>query len=74
MNPIKLLFLIVLLAGCTASTVTVTPDASRQKQDLSPYFKDTVGCFVLYDLKRDEYTRYNETRSPRVALRRSITR
>jgi beta-lactamase class D len=61
MNPIKLLFLVVLLMGCTAGTVTVTPDV-RQKPDLSPYFKDTVGCFVLYDLKRDEYTRYNEAR------------
>ncbi len=61
MNLIKLLFLIVLLMGCTASTVPVTPD-SQQKRDLSPYFKDTVGCFVLYDLKRDEYTRYNEAR------------
>lgn len=62
MNPIKLLFLVLLLMGCTAGTVNVTPDA-RQKPDLSPYFKDTVGCFVLYDLKRDEYTRYNEART-----------
>jgi len=61
MNLIQLLFLVVLLMGCTAGTVNVTSDA-RQKQDLSPYFKDTVGCFVLYDLKRDEYTRYNEAR------------
>ena len=33
-----------------------------QAQDLSPFFKDTVGAFVLYDSKRDHYIRYNEAR------------
>jgi beta-lactamase class D len=31
-------------------------------QDLSPFFKDTRGAFVLYDLKNDRYLRYNEER------------
>nr|AIA11245.1 ClassD_beta_lactamase [uncultured bacterium] len=36
--------------------------ASASAQDLSPFFKDTKGSFVLYDLKNDRYTRYNEAR------------
>jgi beta-lactamase class D len=31
-------------------------------QDLSPFFKNTNGAFVLYDLKNDRYTRYNPAR------------
>lgn len=31
-------------------------------QDLSSFFKNTTGAFVLYDLKRDRYIRYNEAR------------
>ena len=31
-------------------------------QDLSLYFKNTEGAFVLYDLKKDRYIRYNEQR------------
>src|SRR5262245_42715151 len=34
-------------------------------QDLRQYFKDTEGCFALYDLKRDQYLRYNEERCRR---------
>ena len=33
-----------------------------QAQDLSPFFKNTVGAFVLYDSKSDHYIRYNEAR------------
>ena len=33
-----------------------------QAQDLSPFFKNTNGAFVLYDSKRDHYIRYNEPR------------
>jgi beta-lactamase class D len=65
---IKLCFLL-LLVGCTGtgantSTVVVAhaPVAVAQA-DLSPLFKDTVGCFVLYDLKQNRYTRYNEARA-----------
>lgn len=31
-------------------------------QDLSPFFKNTKGAFVLYDLKNNSYIRYNEAR------------
>lgn len=31
-------------------------------QDLSAFFKNTEGAFVLYDLKHDHYIRYNEAR------------
>ena len=33
-----------------------------QAQDLSKFFKDTKGAFVLYDLKNDLYRRHNPTR------------
>jgi beta-lactamase class D len=41
------------------------PGAAREAQpaDLAPYFKPfPAGAFVLYDLKRDRYVRYNEAR------------
>jgi beta-lactamase class D len=47
------LFLII-AAGYAAVSVSA--------QDLSPFFKDTKGAFVLYDLKNDRYIRYNERR------------
>jgi beta-lactamase class D len=31
-------------------------------QDLRPYFKNTEGCFVLYDLKQKRYLRHNAAR------------
>src|SRR5215213_1001043 len=61
MNLIRLLLLVTLLIGCTGA-MTNSPDVQQQKPDLSPYFKETEGCFVLYDLKRASYTRYNEAR------------
>jgi beta-lactamase class D len=36
--------------------------AVAKAQDLSPFFKNTEGAFVLYDLKHDRYIRYNEAR------------
>jgi len=36
--------------------------ASVRAQDLSPFFRDTQGAFVLYDLKNDRYVRYNAER------------
>jgi beta-lactamase class D len=33
-----------------------------QALDLSPFFQNTTGAFVLYDLKNDRYIRYNEER------------
>lgn len=46
--------LLMLVAGGAGERV--------QAQDLSPFFKDTKGAFVLYDLKNDRYLRYNEER------------
>jgi beta-lactamase class D len=36
--------------------------AKVEAQDLSKYFQNTQGAFVLYDLKNDRYLRYNERR------------
>lgn len=36
--------------------------APLRAQDLSPFFKDTQGAFVVYDLKNNRYLRYNEER------------
>ncbi|MGH9768477.1 MAG: class D beta-lactamase [Blastocatellia bacterium] len=36
--------------------------AEVEAQDLSKYFQNTGGAFVLYDLKNDRYLRYNERR------------
>jgi beta-lactamase class D len=36
--------------------------AEIEAQDLSKYFQNTEGAFVLYDLKNDRYLRYNERR------------
>lgn len=64
MRIIKPLIFVCLLIGCT-SPVSQLADSKPQpppQHDLSPYFKNTVGCFVLYDLKQNRYTRYNEAR------------
>ena len=44
----------LLVAGFTATMI--------QAQDLSGFFKDTKGAFVLYDLKSKQYVRYNKQR------------
>lgn len=36
--------------------------AQTDAQDLSRYFKETKGAFVLYDLKQNRYLRHNEAR------------
>ncbi|MDT4895472.1 MAG: hypothetical protein QOH25_549 [Acidobacteriota bacterium] len=54
----KLMRVAPLLLMIVAGYASVTASA----QDLSPFFKDTNGAFVLYDLKHDRYIRYNEPR------------
>jgi beta-lactamase class D len=54
----KLMRVAPLLFMLAAGYLTVPASA----QDLSPFFKDTKGAFVLYDLKNDRYLRYNEER------------
>ena len=47
-------------AAGTQAQAKQTPEAAP---DLAPYFKQFPGsAFVLYDLKRDRYTRHNEAR------------
>ncbi len=41
------------------------PPIDAAAQDLKQYFKETEGCFALYDLKGDRYLRYNEERCRR---------
>nr|AIA12114.1 ClassD_beta_lactamase [uncultured bacterium] len=36
--------------------------SEARAQDLSPFFKDTRGAFVLYDQNNNRYVRYNEAR------------
>lgn len=50
---------IALLLLMMAAGYAVVPVSA---QDLSPFFKDTKGAFVLYDQKNDRYTRYDEER------------
>jgi len=47
--------LVLLLSGCAEAQVNYT-------QDLSAFFGNTTGAFVLYDLKNDRYIRHNEKR------------
>lgn len=69
LRPIKLCFLL-LFVGCTGTGANTNvgvgtraaPTGAVASPDLSPFFKDTVGCFVLYELKQNRYTRYNEAR------------
>ncbi|MET0647323.1 MAG: penicillin-binding transpeptidase domain-containing protein [Pyrinomonadaceae bacterium] len=49
-------------SGVISSTQTGAPAAAAQP-DLASHFKPfPAGAFVLYDLKRDSYVRYNEAR------------
>ncbi|HJR07363.1 MAG TPA: penicillin-binding transpeptidase domain-containing protein [Pyrinomonadaceae bacterium] len=55
MKLFKLLIVSLILSACAWGGVA-------RAQDLSSFFKGTDGCFVLYDMKRDRYTRHNEAR------------
>src|SRR5687768_762849 len=49
----------------TPAAAQTTPAPAREPSaaDLAPFFKDhPTGAFVLYDLKRERYLRYNEAR------------
>lgn len=47
---------------CLSLTFALLAKTSAGAQDLSPFFKDTTGAFVLYDLKNNRYIRYDEAR------------
>ncbi len=49
--------------SAAAPTQTAAPRAEGIPADIGDYFKDhPTGAFVLYDLKKDSYLRYNEAR------------
>jgi beta-lactamase class D len=50
----RLLCALLFVAGYGVAVATA--------QDLSSFFKDTKGAFVLYELKTKRYVRYNEQR------------
>ncbi|HKY04424.1 MAG TPA: penicillin-binding transpeptidase domain-containing protein [Blastocatellia bacterium] len=56
MKFIRALLIPIILVGLGRPAATTA-------QDLSAIFKDTTATFVLYDLKRDRYIRYNEKRA-----------
>jgi beta-lactamase class D len=53
-KSLKCFLLLLCLTSCSAPA-----------QDLQQYFRNTEGCFVLYDLKSERYLRYNEERCRR---------
>lgn len=54
---------IALLLLATSLSLLIWPNLrSAGAQDLSRFFKETTGAFVLYDLKANHYLRYNEAR------------
>ncbi|HEV2765639.1 MAG TPA: penicillin-binding transpeptidase domain-containing protein [Pyrinomonadaceae bacterium] len=55
MKHFCVLFISLMLSACA-------PAVQARALDLGQFFKGTEGCFVLYDQKRDRYTRYNEAR------------
>lgn len=55
MNLINLLLVSLALLFSTGTSMS-------RAQDLSQYFKDVQGAFVLYDLNNNHYIRYNEQR------------
>jgi beta-lactamase class D len=58
MRSMKLLKLSVVCLVFICGTRAVAVNA----QDLSPFFQNTTGAFVLYDLNNSRYIRYNEER------------
>lgn len=51
-----------LLAIAFLLVFPITAEIVANAQDLSPFFKNTKGAFVSYDLKNNRYTRYDEAR------------
>jgi len=51
--------------GGAAATAQTAPPAPQAAPDLSPYFKDRPGTFVLLDLKTGRYLRHDPERAAR---------
>lgn len=58
MNRFLTLVFFIMLVGSDSARLSTTIGA----QDLSPYFKNTEGAFVLYDPQNNRSLRYNEER------------
>jgi len=53
----------ILPAVCLLILTVFIPDSYTKDQiDFAPFFKGYDGCFVLYDLNNDSYTRFNPKR------------
>nr|AIA16777.1 ClassD_beta_lactamase [uncultured bacterium] len=52
----------ILLQVLFISLIVLPATAQVGAQDLSRFFKETKGAFVLYDLKQNRYLRHNQTR------------
>ncbi|HEY0079020.1 MAG TPA: class D beta-lactamase [Pyrinomonadaceae bacterium] len=61
-TPLFIVLLVVSGAACTRAQNLNASAARTADEDLSRFFKNTEGAFVLYDMKRDRYLRYNEAR------------
>src|SRR4030095_5362531 len=46
----------------TAAVIVGSCVSETRSQDLSRFFRDTKGAFVLYDLNQNRYVRFNEAR------------
>jgi len=52
----------IFLLTLSALPQEAQPNKAGKQQILNEIFKGTTGAFVVYDLKKDKYIRYNETR------------
>jgi len=61
MKQLLIIIPFVIIVSAVAA-INHVDNLQQPAPDLSPFFKDTTGAFVLYDLKNDRYLRYNEQR------------
>ena len=53
----------ILIIACLLISTAIIPNCHAKEQiDFAPIFKGYDGCFVLYDLNNDSYTRFNQKR------------
>ncbi|MGH9899159.1 MAG: polysaccharide deacetylase family protein [Pyrinomonadaceae bacterium] len=58
----KRIVMVGVLVFAVLSLLMLCGASAIKAQDLSAFFKNTEGAFVLYDLKHDRYIRYDEAR------------
>ena len=57
----RILILTLSLISINLIAQNLKPDESVQILNLDNFYKDYSGCFVLYDLKTNEYLKYNDS-------------